>query len=461
MSLFKRAYSRGVNDELIRLGHVRYPTKFAADEIADAVGEQMPQEPAGEPVSPETAAEVAATLVDAANKLVEETSGAGLAPEGAAPAPEEAALKTSAAQDLDTRAAMQAQAVMVKSAEEVKLALGSTIEGGDKGNLMTESPVGETIMENRNRPDGKYVMGVGNTTYPVGEGAVGTEQVPHPEGPSNSPGGDNSVVEQSKMGTALRDIIRKVAAEGSNYVGGDKGNTPAQAAQTDFTAKLDQQQRPGNYAEGARGQGWGTVPPSAVVGTEEKHPHTPGETPGGTNSITAASKTGAVDPFIALFQKTANEVASFLPGNMPEEQKIAHIRQMMGMTDTERNDYLGLLHKTAGATDDQAVAAVEKHAACATERHHYENPYGHKREDRRRTNMKTGGELPPALAAAIAKKKGEGETPEHEAKETPAHETKETPAEEKKEEKKEEEKKEGSDLLSRIRRISQSSHASV
>jgi hypothetical protein len=119
-----------MNDELVRLGYCRYASKEAADAIADAVGDQMPQDPAaaamagpggpggpgeapvGEPVSPETAADVAATLIDAANKLVSETGGAGM--EG----PEAEALKTSAAQDLTTRAYQQAEAVMFKAAEE-------------------------------------------------------------------------------------------------------------------------------------------------------------------------------------------------------------------------------------------------------------------------------------------------------------------------------------------------------
>lgn len=467
MSLFKRAYARGINDELIRLGYVRYPTKEAADEIADAVGDQMPQDPAagmagadaagaGAPVSPETAADVAATLIDAANKLVSETGGAGM--EG--PAAEE--LKTSAAQDLNTRAFQQAEAVMMKAAEETKLALGSTIEGGDKGNTMAESQIGETAMENKNRPQGQHVVGVGNTNYPVGQGAVGTEQVPAPKAPGNSPTGSNSVIEQSKMGSQLQAIIRKVAAAGmgSTIGGGDKGNTLAQAGALTGEGKLEADRRPEGYAMGARGKGWGEVPSSAVVGTEQKHPQTPGESPAGTNSVIQASKTGSEDPFIALFQKTATEVAGFLPVNMPEEQKIAHIRQMMGLTEGERNEYIGLLHKEAGATDDQAVAIAEKHAAEACARSQYKNPYGRERKDRTRDNQKHA-EMPPALAAALAKKNGEGEEDKkEEKKESPAVEAKEEAAE-KKVEKEEEGKKEGSDLLARIRRISQSSHASV
>lgn len=451
MSLFKHAYVRGINDELVRLGHVRYPTKEAADAVADAVADQsLPQEPAAQPVSPETAADVAATLVDAANQLVSET---GMAEQPAAP--EEEALKTSAAEDLNTRAVKQAEAVMQKAAE------GSTYVGGDKGNDEAQAAQYDATaqLDHQLRPEGyahQGVAGVGGTDTQIGRDAstqVGREE-PHPLLPGATPAGSNTVIEQSKS-SSLREIIRKVAAEGSNYTGGDQGNTPAQAAQTDFTAKLDQQQRPAGYAEGARGKGWGEVPNTALIGTEQPHPKTPGETPGGSNSITQASKMGSTDdPFLALFKKTAEEVAAHMPTNLDEDTKIAHIRRLMGLSDTERTEYIAMLHKDAGATDDQALDVAQKHAEdTAARRSRYQgNPA---RKDRTHSNQKVAGELPPALAAVVNAKKEEGE------------EKKETPAEEKKEEKKEnpftaadkkeeEGKKEGQDLLSRIRRIAQS-----
>lgn len=455
MSLFKRAFTRGINDELTRLGLIRYATKEAADAIADAVGDQIPTEPSNESVSPETAADVAATLVDAANTLIEETGGAGIS-ENAPSMPAEEALKTSSARDLDTRAYEQAYSVMVKAAEETKEAVGSTIEGGDKGNAMTDSPAGETQMEAKNRPDGKYVMGVqgvGGTESPAGrcEGVVGSETIPAPESPGESPAGSNSVIEQSKAG-ALREIIQKIAM-GTTIEGGDKGNTLAQAGALTGEGKLEADRRPEGYAEGARGQGWGPVPNAAVVGSEQPHPDMPGQGVTGSNSVTNASKTSAEDPFITLFKKTAEEIAPHLPVSLSEDEKIGHIRHCMGLNDTERNQYIGLLHKDAGATDDEAVSAAEKHAACSRERKHYKNPYGRTRTDRTRSNQKTGAELtsaqeklPEALKNAI-KAKGNGEN-----KEAPA-EKKETPMEE---------KKEGQvDLLTRIRAISQMSTANV
>lgn len=447
MSLFKRAYVRGINDELVRLGLVRYPVKEAADEIADAVGDQLPAEPAAEPVSPETAADVAATLVDAANKLVSETQGEGL---GGA---EEEALKTSAAQDLDTRAHEQAYFCMVKAAEEVKQAEGSTIEGGDKGNKPTDTAQAEAQMENKNRPE-QYanvgVSGVGSTSSGAGRGTgvIGNEQ-PQPAAPKESPSGSNSVIQQSKMGS-LREIIQRVAlqkqAEGSTIEGGDKGNTMADA--TAAETQMEAANRPEGYAHlGRPGMGETdlTVPPGANVGVEQAHPKAPAETPPGAlppssaNSIVENSKTSEADPFLLLFKKTAEEVAPFLPKTLAQDDKIAHVRRMMGMNDVERTEYLGFIAKDAGATNDQAFAVAEKHAAVASKRRYEGNPG---RQDRTRSNQKQAGELPPALQAVIDRKKDEnGEKKDDNGKDDEKHE------------KKEDEKKEGHDLLSRIRAI--------
>lgn len=451
MSLFKHAYVRGINDELVRLGHIRYPTKEAADAVADAVADQaLPQEPAAQPVPAETAADVAATLVDAANTLVSET---GM---GEQPAPAEEALKTSAAEDFDTRAYKQAEAVMIKAAE------GSNFVGGDKGNDPAQAAQTDStaLLDSQLRPEGYAhmgVAGVGQTDTNLGRDAstqVGREE-PHPIMPGATPPGSNSVIDQSKS-AQLRSIIQKVAA-GSNFVGGDQGNTPAQAASTDFTAKLDQLQRPGNYAEGARGQGWGSVPAAAVIGTEAPHPHKPGETPAGTNSVIAASKSASEDPYLSLFKKTAEEVAPHLPGNLGEDEKISHIRRLMGLNDSERTEYIAMLHKDAGATDDQALEVAQKHAECSqARRSRYQGNPG--RKNRTHENQKMAGELPPALKAAIEAKKGDGdekkedESPAHEAKEPAGHETKEK-------EEESGEKKEGHDLLARIRRIAQGASA--
>jgi hypothetical protein len=463
--MFKQAFVRGVNDELIRLGYVRYPTKEAADEVADAVADQMPMEPAAEAVPAEVAADVATQLIDSANQLVEATGGGG----EAGPPPEmaagmEEAAKESAAADIETRAGRQAEAVMLKAAALTKQALGSTIEGGDKGNDMAQSQQGETVMENKNRPQGKYVTGVGNTDHPVGEGNVGTEQVPAPNAPGETPGGTNSVIEQSKLGTALRTIIQKVAAGmGSTIEGGDKGNTLPMAGSVTGEGKIEADRRPPGYAH--LGVGNTQFPVGAgVVGSEQSHPDQPGESPGGAagsggNSVVDWSTAAADGPkaasdnsaYLSLFRQTAEKVAEHLPPNLDEEQKISHVRHMMGMTDVERSQYIGMLHKEAGATDDQAVEAAQKHAECARERKRYSSPYTHERKDRTKDNQKQAAEMPPELKAKAEEVKNKAEDKKEDKKDGMPFEAS----------KSEEKKNEGdsskcaTDLLSRIRRVSQ------
>ena len=442
--LFKRAYARGVNDELIRLGYARYPSKLAADEVADAVGDQLPVEPAAEAVPPDVAAEVAATLVDAANQLVEASGAApaeGEEMDPAAAAQLEEIAKESAADDIDTRAYKQAEAVMVKAANE---GMGSTIAGGDKDNSLTASPQAETAMESAQRPQGMHNLGVGNTKAPVGQGNVGTEQVPAPEAPSESPSGSNSVIEQSKMGMHLRSIIQKIAM-GSTIEGGDKGNSPQEAAGVTGEAALDQMARPEGYAVSGVGN-TAMTPGSGVVGSEQPHPEQPGQSPMGANSLTEWSDSnGKTAMFMELFKETAEKTASHLPNNFSEEQKIAHIRQMMGMTDLERSQYIGMLHKEAGASDDVAVYVAQKHAEeTRQKRARYQGP-GSTRQDRTQSNQKRAAEDCPSEEKK-PEEMSSGEFPfakKDEAK--------------KEEDKKEEEKKEAASksLLDRIRLVSQ------
>jgi hypothetical protein len=412
-SMFKRAYARGANDELIRLGHIRYPSKTAADEVADAVGDAMPMDPgAGGDVPQEVAVEVATTLVDAANMLVETAGGGGAPPEGippgmegaeaAAPPPEaaaqmEEAAKESSAADIETRATNAASALMQKAAAQTKQALGSTIEGGDKGNEMGQAPAAETKMEAKNRPQGKHVVGVGNTAHPVGQGNVGTEQVPAPEAPAESPSGSNSNIQQSKLGEVLKGIVQKHAM-GSTIQGGDKGNKLDQAAGVTGEAALENNLRPqGTHVTGV---GNTEMPPGqGVIGSEQPHNIPPGESPsgslpsgGGGNSVvdfSSSNKESADNAYVQVFTLTAQKVAKHLPNNMAEDEKIAQIRHMMGYNDQEIVEHIGMLHKQAGATDDQAVTAAEGAAKTASSsRKTYAGP-GSTRQDRTKDNQKT------------------------------------------------------------------------
>lgn len=104
-----------------------------------------------------------------------------------------------------------------------KAAEGSTIEGGDKGN--DQPSTGEGMMDARQRPPGYAVLpGQGDLgammDHYSGAAIVGRE-VPHPNGPSESPAGYNSLTETSSKAAAADPYIalfKKTASEVHEYL---------------------------------------------------------------------------------------------------------------------------------------------------------------------------------------------------------------------------------------------------
>jgi hypothetical protein len=384
-SLFKRSSVRGINDALINAG-LQYPSKTAADEVADAVAdEMMVTEPAMEgaegEIPAEEAAEIATKLVEVANELMASTQPAPDAPEEERIAAYHGVMgsKTAAARDVNTRAGEQSYACMQKAAEEADTNVsgaggtGSTIGVGAAApeNTLPNATFAETQMEASQRPPGTHEVGVGNTEQ-AHAGVVGSEDVgadtPAPHTTAGG-AGTNSVIEHSEKNSTLRQIIQKVAA-GSNIEGGDKPENTlpnAPAAET----QMENSQRPPGYA--ALPQLGGTVTdigtsPAATVGTEQPVDAGPQNTPAGAvpgsagNSVVEHSetsmpgKTAGVDPaYLHLFQKTANHVVDFLPSQYTENDKVAQVRYMMGLNDGERSAHISSLHKHAGTMDAQSI----------------------------------------------------------------------------------------------------------
>lgn len=153
------------------------------------------------------------------------------------------------------------------------------------------------------------------------------------------------------------ECMDKAAAEkeaGSLINGGDKQNTPEAAKKVTEIGALDQKQRPTGYAVVGQGNANFSEPQASRVGTEEKHPNGPHNTPAGTNSVVQASKTGGdltddEKMFVGLFSKCAEDVGPYLPAKLSEDEKVAAIRHMMGMNHDERQTYIDGLHgKQAG-----------------------------------------------------------------------------------------------------------------
>lgn len=421
--MFKKAYVRGILSGLVQSGQAAFPSEEKAAACADYVAERIDiplfdEKSAAVQVPLAVTAKVAGALIDASNafkqageKLVE-------------PA------KLASVEDLAKVAHAHVMHLM-------KIAEGSTIEGGDKGNKPEGAPAAETKMDNAARPAGYAEDSRGKTEVDTRPGAVGKEQE-HPKAPSESPSGDNSVKEQSRT-AALGEMIKKMA-EGSTLLGGDKGNKPDQA--TAAESKMDHAARPwpsyanfGERGQGSAGEMAAHVKGPAVVGRETPHPNAPSNSPSGTNSVIEHSQKAAEDAaFLSVFKKTAAEVLPHMEGlELNEDEKIAHVKTMMGYTDEQRARHiLGLQRaKTAAAATTQPAGGggLPGGHPYGTE-HNPEVTAKTKTYDGRVGNQKQGG-LADALEAA---KKDDDKSGE------------------KKDEKKEEKEKEAS-LLDRINRL--------
>lgn len=394
--LFKRAFVRGLNAELTRQGVALYPSKEAADYAADFVADNsgMP-DPAtsSDAVTDKVAHALCESLVKVAHELCVRAGNVydqGLSKTAAASDPEEIALQDS-------------WNVMEKAAAET----GSLSQGGDDPNTLSAAAQnnGEAALEKKRRPEGYAHLGEsGMGGYErKGEGSVGTEE-PHPESPKATGRGSNSATENTAKNASLAAIVRKAASEmGSLMTPGQDQNTLSAAAQHNGEAALELKRRPEEYAhmgEDAVGKTQMAVPAGAVVGREMPHPHAPMATGSGTNTVVQATK----NAFDQLFSTTAEDVVGYLPENMPDNQKVAHVRVMMGLDSAERGEYLRDLYLNLG-TKKEAAALVQDHYL-------------------KTAAVKTAGmeNLPPALREKAMEKKEKAKGKPFEGKETPEEE---------------------------------------
>ena len=331
--MFKQAHVRGIQLALIQSGRAAYADGSDAIKVADFIASRVDFDPTN--VTPEVTKKIAGHLLAASNEL-QKQGGFKAASFN----------KLSSWDEVHKLAGENALHLME---EAQKLAEGSTIEGGDKGNNEGESPAGETKMDAKQRPEGYATDSRGKTDVDVRPGQVGKEQE-QPNKPAESPSKDNSVQEQSRTAADLGAIMRKIA-EGSTIQGGDKGNKEMSSAE----AKMDAAQRPEGYAvlpsQGALGQLMNQVKGPAVIGRETAQPNKPAESPSGSNSVQQHSAKAAEDQaYMTLFDKTAAAVVPHLPVNLSQNDKVAHVRVCMGLTDVEKAHYLvGLQQKHAAA----------------------------------------------------------------------------------------------------------------
>ena len=382
--LFKRAFVRGLNSELIRQGTIVYPSKEAADASADFVADQsaMPDPyTQGEVLDIKVATVLCDYLIKAAEYQCEQ-AGDRYNP---------SVTKTAQATTPVDVATEDAWHLMEKAAAET----GSLVEGGEDPN---DEPAAahynaEAALDMRSRPQGYADMGergVGDYEDPS-EGTVG-HQGKHPHAPGATDSGHNSLTPKN---ASLADIVRSIgqktaAGTGSLITGGGNPNSLPAAARSNAEAALEQRNRPENYAHrGVRAVGTTEfkVPSGAVTGREQPHPKKPGATASGSNTIIAQTK----NAFDQLFQKAASQIVPYLPENMDDNVKVSHVRAMIGLEKEERASYLDHLYVSLGSQKEAAEAVGDHFLKAAA----HAEPDGDECPDDEEAEQA----LPPAMRA--------------------------------------------------------------
>ena len=394
--MFKKSYVRGVAKALIDTGAVKFANDEQAIEAADAVSEQLPEQPLGE-VPPEVTADLAANLVDLSQALQQGADSAAQAAETAA-AP--------AGGDVAKAAAFLRRKLSADT--------GSTIVGDrpEQENRPENSTNAETKLGAKNRPGGDAYANVGEDgvgrQQASDQGAVASEKkVEGPgEGPANA--GSNSTTEAVK-GASLRNMIRKLA-EGTTIDGSKSFPNATTGELTMETAR-----RPEGYAvKGVDAPGTSDMAAkirASAVGSEQPHPAQP-DHEGGSNTPIEQTSKSAEEDYLRRFRQVGHKYASQLPFYLSQNEKVAAIQYLLSLSPSEQERTISRIAKTA--------------------------------------------EMPEGLKNYIeSKKDGEGEDKEDE--EGDKHESKETKEEEKKEEEcKDSEKKSSArqkSVLNRLRQL--------
>lgn len=191
-SVFTNTFVRAISDAMVDHGKMAaWPTDKIAQEVCDKIAAQIPFDavPDGG-----LSRDDYMTLGNAVKTARDRLSAAGYG----ATAEAVAHAKTAASKDLGDRAAQIAAECMNKAAAET-LMMG----GGQHANTPEAAAAHDqmTRLDQKNRPQGTYLVGVGNTEMPQG-GVVGKE-LPHPKAPGATDSTPNSVTEHSQKAASL------------------------------------------------------------------------------------------------------------------------------------------------------------------------------------------------------------------------------------------------------------------
>jgi hypothetical protein len=206
MNVFTSSMVRGINDRLVKEGFLRWPDEKTAEEVCLQLSDMLqgPEMLPDSGLSKESALSIGQHLKAASDALVAE----GKVPEAQAKAYGE---KVAAVPDIQARA-------LEVAFENMKIAEALIMQGGEHSNTPQAAASDEQVarLDEKNRPQGTYVVGVGHTEMPDG-GEVG-KQIPHPKAPATSPPINNSLTVHKAA--SARELLAKIVAKAPTNPGG-------------------------------------------------------------------------------------------------------------------------------------------------------------------------------------------------------------------------------------------------
>lgn len=319
-NLFKRAFTRGLNDQLVREGVLQYPSKLASDQAADYIADHsgMPCPATDGPnLSLKIAGELCDLLKQASDALCKEAGhyDSGLS-------------KTAAAVDHVTAATTSALELMQKVASET-----------EKENTIEQAALhdGGARLELENRSPEYANTGVGGA-LPGNEGEVGAER----------PVGEHG----DKLATAVHRL--RTASALPAGVNAHAPNTLPAAAKHDGGAALDMKNRPVGYAQN---RPTATAPAAAQVGTEHKVAF----------DRTAALVLPYLSDKLSDREKVAHIQAMTYLDPMEQATYLNNMYVAYGADKTASLNYAQEFYKQASAGTDDRVAEALTRAASLIE----------------------------------------------------------------------------------------------
>lgn len=319
-TLFRRAYTRGLNAELIRTGAVQYASKEAADVAADYVADHsgMPDPISqGDQINLKVAHQLCLHLKTASDVLAKDNP------------PNPALQKTAASADPGALASTDCFELMQKVAAEIE---------GDNTEATAAQHDDGAAMDVAARPEGYAHTGVGNYEG-KGLGAIGLEV---PGARTDRAEGSNSAIESSAKQAMAAAAERLKRAS----------NSLTEAAKTDDGAALDKGDRPEGYAnKGVDGVGQSDNQPSGTAILGKTSPMSRDMRASGSNSATKHAEARR----LAIFDKVAQRVLPWMPKTLSDKAKVAHVNALTGLSPRAQSKYLETVYGTCGL--DKTAAA--------------------------------------------------------------------------------------------------------